>query len=262
MAHRCPSVKYLGIARLRHWHWQINERGYANIVEAPPTPFSPATAKWLGPLFSSEDATRDDNERVYGFVYKLSHEDEEKLDRYEDVPNSYTKEYIYVDFWARSVDEHGRKLAGEKVDIGKRFKKIRVMVYVDRKHTENSMPSGSYIYKMNEGIQDAIEDGVPAEYIKECIRPYIPVVDTQKTISVAIEDAVRMGIDVKKVLQATEKKLAETNAKDECWADKQVEVKHEDLVKHLKKLVPSANNGKEMPELKDVKRRRALSVIW
>jgi gamma-glutamylcyclotransferase len=261
MAHRCPSVKYLGIGRLRHWHWQINERGYANIVEEPPAPYSPATARWLGPLFGSEDF-RDDNERVYGFVYKLDKEDEEKLDSYEDVPNSYTKEWVYVDFWARPVGPDGEKLRGEKVDIGNKFKKVRTMVYVDRNCTTASKPNGSYIYKMNEGIQDAIEEGVPQEYIDECVRPYIPVVDDQKTLSVAIEDAIKMGIDVKKMIEDTENRLAETGAKAEGAPDAEAEISQEKLVEYLKKMMPEAECGSQVPSWKEERRRRTLSLAW
>jgi hypothetical protein len=34
MVKRCPSARYLGVANLPGYRWQINERGYANIVEA------------------------------------------------------------------------------------------------------------------------------------------------------------------------------------------------------------------------------------
>ena len=33
MIQRCPQSKFIGIGCLDGWRWQINERGYANVVE-------------------------------------------------------------------------------------------------------------------------------------------------------------------------------------------------------------------------------------
>lgn len=191
MAHRVPSAQYIGIARLRHWRWQINERGYANIVEAPAAPMSPQTSRWLGPLMS-EGKSHEGNDKVYGLVYRLEPEDEEKLDVYEDVPASYEKEYMWVEFWGKREGVDG---LGQPVDVKKnKSARVRVLVYVDKKCTENAKPQGTYRYKMNVGIRDAVAEGIPQSYVDTYIRPFVPVEDEHKVVTVAIEDAVSMGI--------------------------------------------------------------------
>jgi hypothetical protein len=40
---------------------------------------------------------RDDGSRVLGALYKLTHTHEITLDRYEGVPNSYTKQFVTID---------------------------------------------------------------------------------------------------------------------------------------------------------------------
>ena len=199
---------------------------------------------------------REDNERVYGFVYRLGEGDEEKLDGYENVPNHYTKEWVLVEFWPRT-DE----LKGAKIDIKRRSKKVKCMLYVDRNHIEDGKPSGQYVYKMNEGIQDALEEGIPERYINECIRKYIPMYGEapyDKLVSVAIEDAMRMGIDVKKLVQEKEKELLDAGPKLEG----QAMVPQDQLVKYLSRLVPDADHGNQLPELKQYTRRRAMSIAW
>lgn len=260
VAHRCPSAQYLGVGRLRHWRFQINKAGYANIVEAPPAPYSPATTRWLGPLMSGADEegkpVREDNERVYGFVYRLGEGDEEKLDGYENVPNAYTKEWVLVEFWPRT-----EQLKGGKIDVKTRARKVRCMMYVDRNHTEDGKPSGSYVYKMNEGIQDALGEGIPEKYIDEIVRKYIPTANEDsydKLVSVAIEDAMRMGIDVKKLVEAKENELLEAKPNEEG----RTMIPQDQLVKYLKSLVPDAEHGNQDPELKQFTRRRAMSIAW
>ncbi|KAF3240458.1 hypothetical protein TWF128_011290 [Orbilia oligospora] len=63
MARRCPQSRYVGRARLHGYQFQINERGYANVVERPG-------------LF------------VEGLCYRLHPEDEARLDRAEGVPTA------------------------------------------------------------------------------------------------------------------------------------------------------------------------------
>lgn len=202
-------------------------------------------------------AIREDNERVYGFVYRLGEGDEERLDGYENVPNAYTKEWVLVEFWPRTEE-----LKGARIDVKKRCKKVRCLVYVDRNHVEDGRPSGSYIYKMNEGIQDALGEGIPQGYVEECLRKYISESGSEapydKLVSVAIEDAMRMGIDVKKLVEAKENELLETKPTGEGSAM----VPQEKLVKYLKSLIPDADHGNQDPELKNFTRRRAMSITW
>jgi gamma-glutamylcyclotransferase len=211
---RCPGAQYIGIARLRNWRWQINERGYANVVETPPVVSSPTTTKWLGPLMGGEEKGRETNDRVYGIVYRLDKEDEEKLDGYEDVPNSYEKETMWVEFWGKREGADG---SGHPVDVkNMRSQRVKVLVYVDKKHTTSSSPNGMYRYKMNVGIRDALAGGIPQSYIDQCIRPFVPLGQGKGVVIQAIEDAVRMGIDVKSIVEKVEDGLAEKGVKEEC----------------------------------------------
>ncbi|KAG9203411.1 hypothetical protein G6514_002778 [Epicoccum nigrum] len=154
MATRCPTSTYLGIARLPHHTWQINTRGYANVVSAPS---------------SSPNYT----DRVYGLVYALLPPDEQQLDRNEGVPLAYTKEWIKCDFWPAGV--------GEKVDTGTQPRETREMlVYVDRKRTTPDVPREEYVYRMNQGIRDALALGVPEEYVRDVMRKFIPEGDGEQ----------------------------------------------------------------------------------
>jgi hypothetical protein len=245
--HRCPSAKFIGLARLRHWRWQINERGNTNIVEAPPAPFSPATVRWLGPL--STDDLRG-NDRTYGMVFQMSHEDEQKMDEYEDVPESYTKETAMVELWTRKEGQEG------PLDITKRCRRVQVMFHVDREHTADSvqLSAGAYSYKINQGIMDATEEGVPESYIKDCIRPFVPDVD-DAGITMAIQDAIKMGVDVKKLVEKAESDLAHTGVKQE----REVAANKESFKKYFESMISEADGKKQYQELA---RRRAMSSAW
>ena len=204
----------------------------------------------------SSGDSREDNERVYGFVYRLGEGDEDILDGYENVPNAYTKEWVVVEFWPRTEE-----LKGAKIDIKQRSRKVRCLIYIDRNHVEDGQPSGQYVYKMNEGIQDALGEGIPEKYINESVRKFIPTASENqydKLVSVAIEDAMRMGIDVKKLVEAKENELLETRPTDEG----RTLIPQDQLVKYLKSLVPDADHGNQDPELKQFTRRRAMSIAW
>jgi gamma-glutamylcyclotransferase len=256
VARRCPNAKYVGIARLRHWRWQINERGYANVVEAPQVPFDENLAKWLGPLMGDsvdEQDLRQDNLRTYGMVYELSDEDVKKLDQWEDVPYSYERQEATVELWQRKEGQTG------KLNILRRGKRVNVMFYCDRNHTTDSPDTifRAYSYKMNQGILDAIEEGIPEGYIQECLRPFVPNVD-DSGLKAAIQDAMMMGVDVKKLVESLEDELATTNINEET----NVIVSKDSIQRYLKSIAENANGNKSSGNTKDFHRRRALSSRW
>ncbi|KAL9131983.1 MAG: hypothetical protein Q9217_000193 [Psora testacea] len=139
---RCPLSKYIGIGRLDKFHWFINERGYANI-----------------------EPTYHDS-HVYGLVYTLTPVDEAALDRNEGVPDVYEKALMPVNFWSSN--------SGSPVDILQRSELKDMLVYVDPHRRVESKPKEEYIYRMNEGVKDALAAGVPAAYINNGIRQFIP----------------------------------------------------------------------------------------
>ena len=104
---------------------------------------------------------------MYGLVYDLTSSDEDKLDRNEGVPFSYTKEIIAVDFW-ESKD-------GEAVDVSCYYTNKHVLVYIDRDRVVDDNPQKEYIHRMNMGIKDAVHKaGVPFAYVQKVMRPFIP----------------------------------------------------------------------------------------
>ncbi|KAI9710344.1 MAG: hypothetical protein M1820_002839 [Bogoriella megaspora] len=153
MSLRCPGSQYLGLARLQHYHWIINSRGYANIVETKPAPSSTAGA--------------DVKNVVWGLVYSLTSEDEAKLDRNEGVPDAYTKEKLTLEFWPKD--------GAQSMDVIKTPQSKTMLVYINRQLTSgDNKPKAEYIHRMNNGVVDALAEGVPPAYISKVIRHWIP----------------------------------------------------------------------------------------
>lgn len=152
MTTRCPTSTYLGVARLPNYQWIINDRGYANVVEV-----ADSNSTSMSPY----------DDVVFGLVYSLEAEDEKRLDKNEGVPVAYTKEMLECEFWP-SDTEH-------KVDTSKDpEKKEDMLVYIDRNRVQPDKPREEYIYRMNQGITDAVKLGVPEEYVRDVMRKYIP----------------------------------------------------------------------------------------
>ncbi|CAN9250772.1 unnamed protein product [Alternaria alternata] len=152
MTTRCPTSTYLGVARLPNYQWIINDRGYANVVEV-----ADSNSTSMSPY----------DDVVFGLVYSLEAEDEKRLDKNEGVPVAYTKEMLQCEFWP-SDTEH-------KVDTSKDpEKKEDMLVYIDRNRVQSDKPREEYMYRMNQGITDAVKLGVPEDYVRDVMRKYIP----------------------------------------------------------------------------------------
>ncbi|MCJ1303103.1 hypothetical protein MMC08_005910 [Hypocenomyce scalaris] len=139
MRRRCPSSQHVGLAVLRDWKWIINDRGYANVIPSP-------------------------GDKVWGMVYILSAEDEAYLDRNEGVPTIYEKRLMQMEYLPAQ---------GSGIDGGL----VEGLVYVDVKRTNVAVIREEYVYRMNQGIRDAVEMGMPEKYVENCLRPSIPVED-------------------------------------------------------------------------------------
>jgi gamma-glutamylcyclotransferase len=155
---RCPTSKYLGVARLSGYKWIINDRGYANVVEVSENDVA---------TLDTENDDKKYGNIVFGLVYSLQPTDEARLDINEGVPIAYTKEHILCDFWA-SKD-------GKAVDVEKDYSfERKMLVYIDRNRTTSDKPKKEYIVRMNNGIHDAMKKGVPEAYVKGVMRKFIP----------------------------------------------------------------------------------------
>ena len=123
---------------------------------------------------------------MYGLVYSLTISDENALDGNEGVPWAYTKETMTVELWA-SKD-------GSTVDVAQGGEKKDMLVYIDRKRTDNNQPKEEYIHRMNMGIRDCVTMGIPNTYVEKVMRPFIPeqvrkeVEDLAKRQALSFED--------------------------------------------------------------------------
>ena len=182
MATRCPNSIYIGRAILRHFRWQINQRGYANVV--------PDHGYW-----------------VEGLVFEIDSEDERRLDKSEGVAKTcvmdgqngsqivapcYRKEYRSVflypackALYRRTVPyivEKGGAMRLQKDDLkeggttrefrGRRME--NVLVYASPDFVRNGVPKEEYVRRINSGIRDARILGVTSEYIDMFVRACVP----------------------------------------------------------------------------------------
>lgn len=165
MSLRCPSSIFMGVGRLPGYRWMINDRGFANVV-----------------LSSRPGA------EVYGLIYSLTHDDERSLDRNEGVPFAYTKEVLPVDFWP----SRGGTCT---LDVADKPEQREMLVYIDRKRTEDDRPKEEYIYRINMGIKDGVLEGIPQGYMDRQLRQFIPaegreeVEELAKRQALCFEDA-------------------------------------------------------------------------
>ena len=92
------------------------------------------------------------------------------MDINEGVPYAYEKRMVEVEFWPKgSIPVPGELPPPEKA--------VEMLAYIDfqRNSGEGNKPKDEYVHRMNEGIRDALQEGVPARYIDEVVRAYIPV---------------------------------------------------------------------------------------
>lgn len=170
---RCPTSQYLGVARLPNYRWIINDRGYANVVERGDTAEAKAEAEAEDQAADQAAAKASNSSTatdvVYGLLYSLLPPDEARLDVNEGVPEAYTKETLGVDFWASDP-----RVEDGWVDVSGPAQGRDALVYIDRKRVMESRPKKEYVYRMNMGIRDAVEMGVPRGYVDAVMRKFIP----------------------------------------------------------------------------------------
>ncbi|KAG5977119.1 hypothetical protein E4U55_007070 [Claviceps digitariae] len=176
MQRRCPNSKYVGFGRLPDFRWQINERGFANVVAAE--------GHW-----------------VDGLVYEIDDRDENKLDISEGVSKgAYEKRHMPVLVrlaccslyrrpvsWlvarggpseARTKAKHAHRrsrAAGAGVSFASVERRTcNVLVYISLVHVTDSGPRDEYVGRINRGLRDAVSLGMEEDYIRNCIRPFVP----------------------------------------------------------------------------------------
>ncbi|KAF3128894.1 hypothetical protein TWF594_011223 [Orbilia oligospora] len=161
MARRCPQSRYVGRARLHGYQFQINERGFANVVEGPG-------------LF------------VEGLCYRLHPEDEARLDRAEGVPTAYVKEEKIVEFFPAQAALLGRTVTdliqdstlinqNRQRDQSREGEEVLAMVYLSTRHVTPGLPWDEYILRMEQGLQQALRLGVSSNYVDNEVRPILKI---------------------------------------------------------------------------------------
>jgi gamma-glutamylcyclotransferase len=167
MALRCSTAKYIGIARLDGYRWIISTRGYANVVEISTNEEEDSSGdKWH----------KEYAHEVWGVVYTLGKEDEERLDRNEGVPVAYTKEYLDCEVWRHQpgpVDPRYPHLIHTIVPSTAPSSTTKLLVYIDRLRLEEGKSRDEYVHRMNKGIEDAEMCGVPGGYVRKVVRRWI-----------------------------------------------------------------------------------------
>jgi cation transport regulator ChaC len=169
MEQRCPHSEYKGVARLNDYKWLINERGYANVVEI--------SRQKTETDESSSPVAKAYEDEVWGLVYTLQPSDEARLDRNEGVPIAYTKEWLVCDFWPV-------KDGSGPANLTSKPERVDMLVYINREQVTPSAPKKEYVYRMNKGIDDAVDEGVPEKYVEKVMRKFIPEGDVEEDVDV------------------------------------------------------------------------------
>lgn len=209
MASRCPSSVFVGRGRLHNYKFQINERGFANVIPSS-----------------------DPSSFIDGLCYRLSPSDEQNLDRAEGVPVAYEKHLLEVEFWAARAELLGRtvvnivdwrnqnvegqnyaemkgqgsttgstKLSQEltgsphpnisgpsegkarlkpfgdgsttKMEEIIRGESVTALVYISSSYTKNGLPWDEYIHRMEVGLDEALALGISREYVAQYVQPFL-----------------------------------------------------------------------------------------
>jgi len=151
MKSRCPDSQYVGVGRLVGWHWQINQRGYANIVLVQPAESDAAGLSVTG------EEEKDAESIVYGLLYRLSAADERSLDRNEGVPYDYTRESLRI----------------EKIDRGDWEAIDGVLTYVDKLRVTDGEPQEEYVGRMRNSVIDALAKGIPRWWLNSVMGRFV-----------------------------------------------------------------------------------------
>ncbi|KAF7542582.1 hypothetical protein G7Z17_g11454 [Cylindrodendrum hubeiense] len=160
MRQRCPYSTPVGLAHLEGWKWFINGRGYANVAQVTSGDDYDDRQGSSSRSGKGKGKARDD-EGVYGLLYLLPPQDEERLDGYEGVPRAYQKYQVDVK-WARSDGDDGTEEAP-----------LRALIYVDGERTEEDVPREEYVDRMERGIEDAVDNwGLDEGYADRVMRRF------------------------------------------------------------------------------------------
>jgi gamma-glutamylcyclotransferase len=164
MKRRCPDSKLIGLGRLTGWKWIISERRYANVVQV-----------------ATQETSTEITSEVWGLIWELSQTDFERLDVYEGYPEAYIRKLLDVDLWDSDIIDafNANESISELTSLQPQT--TEMWVYIDPWRISLGKPYAEYIGRMNNGIHDALELGLPQGYVDKVLRPFIPGKQEGKT---------------------------------------------------------------------------------
>ncbi|KAL7923507.1 hypothetical protein ACQKWADRAFT_51355 [Trichoderma austrokoningii] len=196
MRERCPYSTAVGLGKMTGWKWIINRRGYANIVklgkddeddemreedednndddkeedsEEEEEEEQEQKGKGIMQDDNGEEEEEEEASQVYGMLYLLPTDDEERLDRYEGVPWAYEKAYLEADWVSCTRVEN----TTGGTYIREELMPVKVLVYIDRKRVREGRPKEEYVGRMERGIRDAVDNwGMSEEYADRVMRRF------------------------------------------------------------------------------------------
>ncbi|KAF3939706.1 hypothetical protein ABW19_dt0206817 [Dactylella cylindrospora] len=167
MAKRCPQSRFIGRARLHQYKFQINERGYANVLNVK---------------------HHDPQAFVDGLCYLLTEQDEARLDRAEGVPTAYIKKMLDAEFFPGPVNLLGRtvtnivrrsELPSSDLPLEpqgqQKGEMTQVMVYLSVEYIQSDRPWDEYIHRMKLGLQEALRLGISPAYVENDVLPLLKI---------------------------------------------------------------------------------------
>ena len=94
---------------------------------------------------------------------------------------------LVVDFWS---SEKAQKVEIAVGSNGGSVKK-ELLVYIDRKRTKDASPKKEYMHRINMGVGDAVELGIPQSYVDDVVRNIIPAAEDESAKPLAEKQALK-----------------------------------------------------------------------
>ncbi|KIW32285.1 uncharacterized protein PV07_03843 [Cladophialophora immunda] len=197
LQHSPASSEPVGIARLDSHAWIICERGYANVVALPESNAASDHNTVWGVLYNMHpvDEARLDmyegHNEARNPIPEINPDPETQIiKRHLQGGWDYNKHYlpITVTKWLRDPTEYGISVSNSFLSSSHMVNgtahehtlashpptTIRALVYVDEFRTTPGKIVQEYIGRMNRGIDESVQLGVPHGWVNNIMRTFIP----------------------------------------------------------------------------------------
>jgi gamma-glutamylcyclotransferase len=106
---------------------------------------------------------------VFGLLYRLEPDDEAALDQYEGVPRAYQKFMVVVKAWTVGALQQWRTQTGSRPTMFPLPEDVQALVYASQIYRDPGNPTEEYIQRLQTGVDQAIELGLPRDWLTEVI---------------------------------------------------------------------------------------------